>query len=303
MTRTLDSTTPAGSPDAGRADDAALGPPLRRPWRRRRHRVLLVAACVAGAVVLVAAGGLVYQWRFAGPHQVSGSTALERFRAAGSTPIADPGALRPKAGVYPYTGTASEHVSFPPLTHTEGPNFPGTVSYSANGCWTFRLDYSDLHWQSNTYCPSGGNLVESGRAGWYRWNVGTLAIADTATFTCQEMAVPAVLAVGEKLAFGCSGTNAPIDTGVVSMTGTNQYIGPETVQIGGTSVVALHFRETATLSGGQSGTSVADTWMSTQDGLPVRGTWSTTVRSPSPLGTSTLTGSGSFRVRSLTPRT
>lgn len=68
-------------------------------------------------------------------------------------------------------------------------------------------------------------------------------------------------------------------------------------------MVALHFREVATLTGGQSGTSMADTWMSTADGRPVRGTWNTTVRSPSPLGTSTLTGSGNFQARSLTPRT
>lgn len=302
MTRTLDSPQPAPPPDVHDGDNLFLPSSGTAP-QRRHHRVAIVLLSALGAVILVVAGGFVYQWRFTGPHGVSGSTALQRFRSGAASPVDDPGALRPKAGVYSYSGSATEHVSFPPLTHDEGPSFPATVSYGADGCWTFRLDYSDLHWQNNTYCPRGGNLVESGRAGWYRWNVATLAIADTATFTCQEMAVPAVVAVRQQLAFECRGTNTPIDTGTVYMIGTNEYVGPETLRIGGTTVVALHFREVATLTGGQSGTSVADTWMSTTDGLPVRGTWSTTVRSPSPLGTSTLTGSGNFQARSLTPRT
>ena len=306
MTRTLGGhdtwalgpfTAPQGAP---RPTPAPAPRPPRGPLRR--HPVTTVALALLALVVLVAGGGLLYQWRYAGPHQVSGDSALGRLRAGGSVAPADPGALRPAQGVYRFTGTAQEKLSFPPLSHTEGPAFPGTVTYARDGCWTFRLDYSTLHWQSTTYCPRGGNLVESGRAGWYRWFVGALAVSDTATFTCAEMILPTGLSVGASFTFACRGTNAPLDTGTVFMSGTNRYLGAETVRVAGTAVTTLHFREVATVSGGQSGTSTADTWVATADGLPVKGTWSTSVRSPSPLGTSTLSGTGSFALASLQPR-
>ena len=301
----------------GGRDTWALGPftapqgtrrpvpaPSPRPpgGRFRRHPVTTVVLAVVTLVVLVAGGGLLYQWRYAAPHQVSGESALQRLRAGERVSLGDPGALRPAQGVYRFTGRAQEKLSFPPLSHTEGPAFPGTVTYARDGCWTFRLDYSTLHWQSTTYCPRAGNLVESGRAGWYRWVVGALAVSDTATFTCTEMILPTVLSAGASFSFACRGTNAPLDTGTVLMSGTNRYVGAETVRVGGTAVSTVHFREVATVSGGQSGTSTADTWMDIADGLPVKGTWSTSVRSPSPLGTSTLSGSGSFALASLQPR-
>jgi hypothetical protein len=301
----------------GGRDTWALGPftvpqgtPAPRPGPRperprgfvRRHRVATVLVALLVLVLVVAGGGLLYQWRFAAPRQVSGAEALQRLRSGDRVAIADPGALRPVQGVYDYTGSAQEKLSFPPLSHNEGPRFPGTVSYASDGCWTFRLDYSTLHWQSTTYCPRGGNLVESGRAGWYRWYVGAIAVSDTATFTCSEMILPTTLSPGTSFSFACRGTNTPIDTGTVLMSGTNRYLGAETLRVGGTSVACLHFREDARLTAGQTGTSTADTWVSTADGLPVKGTWSTTVRSPSPLGTSTLTGTGSFALSSLHPK-
>ncbi len=268
----------------------------------RRHRVATIAVAVLGVLVLVAAGGLFYQWRYGSPRQVSGATALQRFRAGAHGLVADPGALRPDPGVYSFTGTAHEQLSLPPLSHSEGPAFPGTVTYGANGCWTIRLDYSTMHWQSTTFCADADNLVESGRAGWYQWYIGAISVADTATFTCAETIVPADLRAGASFPFSCSGTNAPIDTGAVVMTGTNRFVGTETVRVAGTAVTTLHFREVARMTGGQSGTSTADTWVSATDGLPVKGTWSTTVRSPSPIGTSTLSGRGSFTLSSLHPR-
>ena len=273
------------------------------PSHRRRRRVVVTVLLVV-AVVLAAGGALFgWEWTHNGPHELSGSTALHRFRASATGPVADPGALHPRAGVYQYRGTGTERVSLPPKSQTEGPRFPGTISYGADGCWTFRVDYSDSHWQSTTYCARGGNLVETGRAGWYRWNFVALVIADTATFTCQELAVPAVTAVGQSYPFGCTGSNDPLDTGTVTMAGTTTYLGTETVQVGSTSVVTMHFREEARFGGGQTGTNEADIWMSTTDGLPVRGSWTTHVSTPSPLGTSVMDGHASFTLTSLTPRT
>jgi hypothetical protein len=165
------------------------------------------------------------------------------------------------------------------------------------------MDYSDSHWQNATFCDRGGNLVEVGRAGWYRWNLVALAIADTATFRCTpEVVFPAVLRVGQQFPFSCTGTNNPIHTAPVTMKGTNRYVGPQTLLVAGRAVPTVHFREVSSFSGGQWGTNVADTWFSTVTGLPVKGTWSTKVSSPTFLGTSTLTGSAGFTLRSFTAR-
>jgi len=275
--------------------------PIRPPFIRRHRRALRVMVVLVG--LLVGAGAVfVWEWNHSGPGQLSGATALHRFRLGGSMVVSDPGALHPRSGVYSYVGTGSDHVSVPPKTITEGPRFPGTVSYLPDGCWVFRVDYSDSHWQSNTYCARGGTLVEVGRAGWYRWNFVALQISDTATFTCGEMAIPSVLRVGEQSGFACSGRNDPLNTGTVTMTGTTQYLGTQTMHVGGSAVLALHFRESARFEGGQSGSDTTDTWVSTVDGLPLRVAWSETVNTPSPLGTSTMTGRASFTLTSLVPR-
>lgn len=269
-----------------------------------RHRLGIVIVSVIVVLLAGGAGGFVYLWNHTGPHQLSMSTAIQRFRSGATGMVIDPGTLHPPQGVYEYTGSGSEHVSLPPKSQTEGPGIPGTVSYLAHGCWSLRLDYSDSHWQSATFCPRNGDLVEVGRGGWYRWDFVAFVIADTATFTCpeQEVVMPVTLRVGERFAFRCSGTNSSLNTGVVTMSGTNQYVGAETLRVGHTSVPTLHFHEVARFGGGQSGTNVADTWFSTVNGLPIRGTWSTRVTTPTALGSSTLTGRASFSLLSLTPR-
>ncbi|MGD0256100.1 MAG: hypothetical protein ABSB99_11255 [Acidimicrobiales bacterium] len=290
----------AGGGGAGGAGNGARG---AAPFRRR-HRVALIVTAVVVTVLAGGAGAFIYEWNHTGPHELSSATAYQRFRSGATGRVMDPGQLRPHEGVYAYQGAAAEHVSFPPKSQVEGPTIPGTVTYRPDGCWILRLDYSDSHWQSSTYCPRNGDLVEVGRVGWYRWNFVAFVIADTATYTCdqQEVAIPAVLHIRTQYSFSCKGTNNPINTGVVTMVGTNEYVGPQTLKIAGTEVVTLHFHEVAHFSGGQTGYNIADTWFSTVDGLPVRGTWKTAVTSPTALGSSTLTGTGNFTLSSLVPR-
>jgi len=268
----------------------------------RRHRTLLI---VAGAVTVTLAAGVgtfAYLWNHTGPHELSPATAYQRFRAGVADPIGADGPVPPPQGVYLYRGTGNEHISLPPKSQVEGPVIPGTVSYLRDGCWTWRLDYSDSHWQNSTFCPFGNNVVEVGRAGWYRWNMVALSIADTATFKCSpEVVMPAELSAGQQFPFTCTGTNSPIHIAPVTMTGVNRYIGPQLLRIGGTQIVALHFRELSTFTGGQQGTNVSDLWVSTANGLPVKGSWETKVSSPTFIGTSTLTGHASFVLKSLKP--
>ena len=297
----------AGGHRGGVTDGAEGGgttpPGPRRRSFARRHRVGLLVTAAILVVVSSGAGVFVYEWNHSGPRELSVATAFQRFRSGLTGQVVDPGTLRPHEGVYSYKGTGHDHISVPPKSQVEGPVMPGTVSYQRDGCWVWRIDYSDSHWQSSTFCPRQGNLVEIGRAGWYRWSFVALAIADTATFTCTpEVALPAVLQIGQAFPFTCTGTNNPINTGKVTMAGVNRYVGPATIRVAGTEVPTLHFHEVATFSGGQHGTNVSDLWFSTVNGLPVKGAWTTKVSSPTFLGTSTLTGGADFVLRSLTPR-
>ena len=182
-----------------------------------------------------------YLWTHNGPHQLSTRTAYERFRSGANSQFVDPGTLRPHEGVYSYVGVAKEHISLPPKTQVEGPGMPGTVTYDRSGCWVWRMDHSDAHWQSSTYCARNGNLVLTGRAGWYRWDFVMLTIADTATFKCAPgVTLPKLLRPGERFALSCKGTNEPINTGVVHMTGYNRYVGVSSPTIVGTSTLTAN---------------------------------------------------------------
>jgi len=285
--------------------DAALGA-LRhdRPQRSHGHRRRWVLGTI-GLVLATGVGVFAVLWVNSGAHELPLSIAYQRFRpdSPGSKYANEP--LRPAQGVYRYAGSGTEHLSVPPKTQLEGPVIPGTVTYLPGGCWSFRLDYSDNHWQSATYCPHQGELELTARGGWYRWDFVAITVADASTYTCAppEVAVPAVLRTGRRDDFSCRGTNHPLNIPPVTMSGWVEYIGSSTVVVDGRSLRALHLREVSTFRGGQSGRNVADTWFEVATGLPLLGTWSTEVRTASPLGTSTLTASGRFRLADLVPRT
>ncbi len=301
---TLPVPPPSAAAPPDRASSGGASGPVRRPSFRRRHRVGLMSCAAALTLLAGGVGMFIYKWNHTGPREVSVQRAYLRFRSGSSGQLVDPGKLRPHEGVYTYRGRAAEHVSLPPKSQVEGPSIPGTVSYRSDGCWVQRLDYSNNHWQNSTYCPRNGNLVEVARAGWYRWDLVALSVSDTATFTCArpEIALPEVLRIGTKYSFSCTGTNTPLKMDVVTMVGTNQYVGPQTLTMAGSRVPTLHFHEVTHFGGGQTGYNVADTWFSTVNGLPVHGTWTTVVTSPTFLGKSTLTGNGDYSLSSLVPR-
>jgi len=256
----------------------------------------VVALCLGGGV-------FIELWSQSGAHQLPLSVAVQRFHSAAPGPGHE--ALRPAQGVYQYSGTGTEHLSVPPKTQSEGPIIPSTVAYQPHGCWSFRLDFSDNHWQSYTYCPQGKALLLTARSGWYQWDFVVTTIGDTETLICRptEDAIPAALAVGPRHSFSCRGTNSPLSIPPVTMAGWVEYIGRGTVTVQGRRLQALQMKEVATFSGGQTGTDSAETWVDATTGLPLRGTWSTVVRTPSPLGSSTLTAGGRFALAALTPNT
>ena len=261
-----------------------------------RHKARWVLAGVG--LVAAAAGTFISLWLDSGPHALPANVAIDRFRhqAGGG------GTDGPPAGVYRYRGSGTESLSLPPKSQTEGPEVPGTVVHR-NGCFVFRLDYSDAHWQSWTYCVRRGALESPARAGYYDWDFVAFHADDTSTFACDPpvATVPAGATAGRRALVSCTGHNDKLPTGPVAMRGTSTVVRTGDVRVGSLDVPAVLVAERVTLSGGQHGSNTSDTWYDVATGLPLRGNWHTKVSTPSSFGTSTLDGSGTYALESLTP--
>jgi hypothetical protein len=268
-----------------------------------RHRRLIVALVILG-VVAIAIGAFVVMWRRSGAHEVSTEAARRRFEASSSTQAANPAVLRPKAGVYVYRGSGTEHLSLPPKSQSQGPRMPATVTHRRDGCWTFRIDYSSRHWQTWIYCPRSGGLVELGGETFERWDFVFTKYDSTSTFTCDppSVTVRAVMHPGDRWKQTCRGTSSGTKGEAVTA-GQYTFVGNDTVTVAGTAVAAFRFHQERTVSGSQSGTQTTDLWFAARDGLPLRNERTQTVHTNTVVGSSTYTEHGRFELTSLQPQT
>lgn len=255
------------------------------------------------AVLIVAVGTFGFFWFHGGAGPLAPAVAVERFRheTGNRGQTIGPG---PAQGIYSYRGSGTETISVPPKSQSEGPELPGTVVDEPGGCFEFRLDFSDAHWQSWTYCTHDGNLVTSSKAGYYLWNFVVFKVDDTSTYTCRPgtRTVPAAVVVGTNSPVTCIGSNDHLSTGPVHMIGTSRVLATSTLSVGSERIPAVLIREDVRFSGGQQGSNSADTWYSVATGLPLRGIWTTVVSTPSPVGVSTLRAHGSFVLTSTVPQ-
>jgi len=263
-----------------------------------RRRWILAGVVVAVLGVVAAVG---WFW-------LSRDTAREvsideaRRRAGGTTTPRRGTEGRPRPGVYEYRGGGTDSLSLPPLSQSEGPGIPGTVELLDGDCWRFRVDYSSNHWQDWKYCHRGDDLMEEGGQTWQRWLFGPVAVTTTATFRCEDTpAIPAVREPGQEWSARCKGSNTRISGEVVSA-GPYRFVGEEVVDVGGERVAALHFRRSRTLTGAQDGTEVSEVWFAADDGMPLRNEREIELRTDTPVGKSTYTEKGDFRLVSLRPR-
>ncbi|MGZ4675709.1 MAG: hypothetical protein ACXVJX_09200 [Acidimicrobiia bacterium] len=274
-------------------DDAAPRP------RRRRRRVIV------GVILLVVVAGIavfVILWNRDTSRPVKVSEATKKYRATSTTTGATT-ALQPRAGVYEYTGSGTDHISTPAKSQDEGPEIPGTVTLTGNGCWTFRADYNTSHWQTWNYCSRDGRLLELGGQTYQHWDFVAFQVDTTTTFTCDppSVAIKAAMKKGDSWKQSCSGTSTSIEGKAVS-SGTYTYLGAEGLAVGGRTVDTDHFRQRRTLTGSQTGTQVADLWFA-HDGLPVKNVRKVSVDSGSIVGTITYTEDATFSLASPTPHT
>ncbi len=256
---------------------------------------------VATAMVVVFLGAGAAAWlRRPGPAPVSVEQAQRR---AGPVTALAPGDGRPQPGVYLYDGSGRDRLSLPPVSQSQGPTMPGTVTVGAPGCWTLRIDYSTHHWQTWDYCRRGSDLVRTGGRFWQVWDLGPFSVTNLTSISCSPpaMVLPADPRVGQTWATGCGGTSTAV-SGSMRSAGTLTYLGTAEVDVAGRAVPTEHFVETRTDTGSQQGSERVEAWLAPGTGLPVRLRQTISVTTSTPFGRSTYTQDGTATLASLRPQ-
>jgi hypothetical protein len=274
---------------------------VRRARRRRRRLLVLIVVVVLGALAAV---GIAW-WTDRGPSRPSIGGAVDRFRSSStSRPVTS--ALQPAAGVYIYSGTGEERLSFLSTHQSQDGNLPGTVTMGAVGCWTFAIQYNSFHRQTWTRCPVGGQLVERGGTTDQKFDFGVLSQSEHSVVTCDPPTTvfDPTAAPGDRVPVRCSGRSLTTKADMTQR-GSITFVGRTSVLVNGTRVAALHYTQDFTITGDQTGSQHEDLWIAAANALPLREERRITVVSPAPapLGRVTYTERGGWRLTSLTPRT
>ncbi len=274
---------------------------MRRDQSGAARRWALV---VVGVVLVAAVGVLLWMTLRDNARPVAIDDARDRLGSTtGSTDdgVEDPGSsvgsVRPTPGVYRFTGEGTEGLSTPPLSQSQGPEMPATVTLDGEDCWVFRLDYSTNHWQQWRYCWDGDDLVEAGGDSWQRWMVGPTAFTNTGVFECAAgtVVIPAQRRAGQTWSGTCTGRNDGTD-GEMTSSGPYRFVGETTLPVAGADVDALHFVRERTMSGAQTGTERSEVWFDATTGLPLRNERTLEAQTETVIGASTYTEEGWFQL-------
>jgi hypothetical protein len=286
---------PSGpSAEAGAAEVSAH----RHHWIRTPLLIGIAAVVVIAGVVVVS---YVLRTR-PGPKSLSAST--RQFR---STTTTSPTVRRfelPAAGVYKVTGQGSERISKPPNSQADGPLMPVGVTYLADGCWRWRINYNTASWQEYDFCPQGSQLLLVAQSNYQAWNFGLTSVTNLGQYTCNP---PSPIVVqspmrGQRFTQRCTGTNTAVP-GLSVAAGTVTVVGVQTLSIGRTSVRAVEMTRHQTISGAQHGTLDESWWFATSTGLPLKAVRNYRLVTSSVIGDITYNESGSWQLDSLTSHT
>ncbi len=273
-----------------------------RSDRRRRWRVIMIVS----AVVVLALGAVGYAWwTRRGPSTPSISKAVDQFRTATSVPTSS-AALQPPPGVYIYAGSGGERLSFMATSQSQDGDLPGTITRSANGCWTFTIQYNSFHRQSSRRCAVDGRLVERGNTTDQKFDFGPLSQSEHTVVSCDPPITlydPA-FAPGDTSPVRCTARSTTTKAEMVQR-GHVTFVARTSVMVDGIRVPALHYTQDLELSGDQQGTAHEAVWIAASNGLPLREERRTSVVSPAPVPLNHVTYSedGRWQLTSLVPKT
>ena len=212
--------------------------------------------------------------------------------------------VHPTPGVYDYRGSGTDRLTLPPLKQAEGPTLPGTVEVQANGCWSFRIDYSTNHWQSWTYCAASF---------WARRDrgIGLPALDHWSAARDQPLDTAVSIRIDERAGDcvhdqGVAGTMYRVldaDPRRIDQCRGDPLRGSASPLIARHKIASVHVEVEWRLSGPQVGIEHDDLWYDARSGLPLENRRSIHVRTTTPFGSSTYTENGQFVLESLHPRT
>jgi hypothetical protein len=265
--------------------------------RRRRAIVLSILGVV---VVAGLVGGIWFasRWSDRGSDQAS----LEEARARAEGAEVAEGLLQPASGLYTFASTGTESLSLLGTTQSWGATTPATVTASQGGCWTLRLDYSNYHWNAQTYCPRARVLEETTTTGYQAFDFVATTVSEQTEWLCDPpgQAIRLDAEPGDSWEQSCDGASAARGTSVTSA-GTNEFVGEEKLSIDGEDVTVFHYKVTRDLSGDQSGHEENELWYHARTGLLVKTVRNVQVSSPSPIGDVVYHETGELVLTSLTP--
>jgi hypothetical protein len=257
--------------------------------------VVLIAAAVVG----------VQRWNDRGPEQASVDDARERFRS--SSTVAQPATEgSPPAGVYVYSATGRERLSFLDTAQPQGPTSPGTVTSTGDGCWKLEIAYNSFHSQGRDFCATGGQLVERGGTTQQRFDFVAFTQSEHAESVCDPPSVlfdATTATPGDRWPVACR-TKSQTTNATMTSTGETVFVGRERIDVGGKPVSSVHVRQEVVFEGDQTGSQVEEFWFALDNWMPLRNTRVLEVVSPAPepIGSVTYTEEGSWQLTSLTPR-
>jgi hypothetical protein len=278
----------------------AAEPPAAPPKHHHRLRVA-VFAVVAVLVAMMAVVVFSYLFR-SQPGPVSVGSAGRSFRATTTTTPTPKVFALPPAGVYRASGSGFEQIAVPPDTLHDSSLMPVTVSYLADGCWRWHLDYNTAHWHEYDFCPNDGRLLLRAQRNSLTVDLGLTSITNLAKFACNPPS-PIVVEqprIGEVFAHRCTGTNSAA-SGISTAAGPVTLVGVTVVDIGGAPVPAIVMTRHQKISGGQSGTLDEKWWFARSDGMPLRANRDYHLSTSSPIGSITYTETGSWQLVSVKP--
>jgi hypothetical protein len=263
---------------------------------------------VATAAVIVLGGTALLAVRYVfreHPGPKSLNTAVKTFKGNRSTTAGGNLTYEPPAeGVYTLHGQGKERISFPPNSQRDGTVMPASVTYIADGCWRWHVDYNVAHWEEYDFCPHATQLHLAADRNSQSWDFGVVKINNLAQFTCPlaAMVLPGDPKPAQTLGWSCTGTNTAVPGRTTAAT-TTRIVAIVTLRIGGAVVPTVHELQQVTLTGGQRGSVKEDWWLTASSGFPVRMERHITILTSSSIGTITYHEVGSWQMASLHPRT
>lgn len=270
--------------------------------RKRRHRVRTVVLVIVAVLIALIAVAVVSYLLRAKPGARSIGSAGRAFHATTTTVPTPKAFALPPAGVYRVSGSGYEHVAVPPDTINDSAVMPVTVSYLANGCWRWHIDYNTAHWHEYDFCPRDGRLLLMAQRNSLTVSLGLTSISNLARYTCNPPS-PIVVEhprVGEVFPHRCTGTNTAV-SGPSTASGPVTIVGVTTLDVGGQRVPAIAMTRKQKITGAQSGTLDEEWWFAASTGMPLAENRDYHLSTSSPIGSIAYTEIGSWRLDSMKP--